>query len=133
KYADGTVAVNNLKLYINKGEFVCFIGPSGCGKTTTMKLVNRLIDVSEGSILINGNIIKDQNPVDLRRSTAYVIQQIELMPHMTIKENIVLVGTLLKWSEEQKDARAKELLKLVHMPEEFLDRYPHDLSGGQQQ
>src|SRR5699024_10690667 len=133
KYADGTVAVNNLNLNINKGEFVCFIGPSGCGKTTTMKMVNRLIDVTEGSILINGQNIKDQNAVELRRSTGYVIQQIGLMPHMTIKENIVLVGTLLKWSEEQKDARAKELLKLVHMPEEFLDRYPHELSGGQQQ
>src|SRR5699024_8289591 len=76
---------------------------------------------------------KDQNAVELRRSTGYVIQQIGLMPHMTIKENIVLVGTLLKWSEEQKDARAKELLKLVHMPEEYLDRYRHELSGGQQQ
>src|SRR5699024_2536271 len=129
----GTVAVNNLNLNINKGEFVCFIGPSGCGKTTTMKMVNRLIDVTEGSILINGKNIKDQNAVELRRSTGYVIQQIGLMPHMTIKENIVLVGTLLKWSEEQKDARAKELLKLVHMPEEYLDRYPHELSGGQQQ
>src|SRR5699024_723387 len=75
----------------------------------------------------------DQNAVELRRSTGYVIQQIGLMPHMTIKENIVLVGTLLKWSEEQKDARAKELLKLVHMPKEYLDRYPHELSGGQQQ
>lgn len=133
KYADGTVAVNNLNLNINKGEFVCFIGPSGCGKTTTMKMVNRLIDVTEGSILINGKNIKDQNAVELRRSTGYVIQQIGLMPHMTIKENIVLVGTLLKWPEEQKDARAKELLKLVHMPDEYLDRYPHELSGGQQQ
>src|SRR5699024_3859221 len=133
KYADGTVAVNNLNLNINKGEFVCFIGPSGCGKTTTVKVVNRLIDVTEGSILVNGKNRKDQNEVELRRSKGYVIQQIGLMPHMTSKENIVLVGTLLKWSEEQKDARAKELLKLVHMPEEYLDRYPHELSGGQQQ
>src|SRR5699024_11624705 len=77
--------------------------------------------------------IKDQRAVELRRSIGYVIQQIGLMPDMTIKENIVLVGTLLKWPEEQKDARAKELLKLVRMPEEYLDRYPHELSGGQQQ
>src|SRR5699024_11640176 len=77
--------------------------------------------------------IKDQNAVELRRSTGYVNHQIGLMTHMTIKDNIVLVGTLVKWSEEQKDARAKELLKLVHMPEEYLDRYPHELSGGQQQ
>lgn len=133
KYADGTIAVNDLNLKINKGEFVCFIGPSGCGKTTTMKMVNHLIGVTEGSILVNGKDIKKQNAVELRRSIGYVIQQIGLMPHMTIKENIVLVGTLLKWPKEKKDERASELLKLVDMPEDYLDRYPHELSGGQQQ
>ncbi|HLR03422.1 MAG TPA: betaine/proline/choline family ABC transporter ATP-binding protein [Virgibacillus sp.] len=133
RYADGTTAVNNMNLKINKGEFVCFIGPSGCGKTTTMKMVNRLIDVTEGTILVDGKDIKEQNAVELRRAMGYVIQQIGLMPHMTIKENIVLVGTLLKWPKEKKDKRAKELLKLVDMPEEYLDRYPHELSGGQQQ
>ncbi|GAB2542860.1 betaine/proline/choline family ABC transporter ATP-binding protein [Gracilibacillus alcaliphilus] len=133
KYADGTVAVKDLNLKINKGEFVCFIGPSGCGKTTTMKMINRLIDVTEGTILVDGKDITNQDPVQLRRSIGYVIQQIGLMPHMTIKENIVLVGTLLKWPEEKKDRRAHELLKLVDMPEEYLDRYPHELSGGQQQ
>lgn len=133
KYADGTVAVSNLNLKVNKGEFVCLIGPSGCGKTTTMKMINRLIDATEGSILVDGKDVRKQNAVELRRSIGYVIQQIGLLPHMTIKENIVLVGTLLKWPEEKKDKRAKELLKLVNMPEEFLDRYPHELSGGQQQ
>lgn len=133
QYADGTIAVNDLNLKINKGEFVCFIGPSGCGKTTTMKMVNRLIDVSKGSILVEDKDIRDQNSVELRRSMGYVIQQIGLMPHMTIRENIVLVGTLLKWPKDKKDKRASELLKLVDMPEEFLDRYPHELSGGQQQ
>ncbi|TDQ40863.1 betaine/proline/choline family ABC transporter ATP-binding protein [Aureibacillus halotolerans] len=133
KYTDGTIAVKELNLKINKGEFVCFIGPSGCGKTTTMKMVNRLIDVSNGSILVDGKDIKQQNSVELRRSMGYVIQQIGLMPHMTIKENIVLVGTLLKWSTDKKDERAKELLKLVDMSEEYLDKYPHELSGGQQQ
>lgn len=133
KYADGTVAVKDFNLKINKGEFVCFIGPSGCGKTTTMKMVNRLIDVTEGQILVDGKDIKEQNAVELRRSMGYVIQQIGLMPHMTIEENIVLVGTLLKWSKEEKEKRACELLKLVDMPEEFLKRYPHELSGGQQQ
>src|SRR5699024_951314 len=106
---------------------------SGCGKTTTMKMVNRLIDVTEGTILVDGKDIKEQNAVELRRAMGYVIQQIGLMPHMTIKENIVLVGTLLKWPKEKKDARARELLKLVNMPEEYLDKYPHELSGGQQQ
>ncbi|MFD1360893.1 betaine/proline/choline family ABC transporter ATP-binding protein [Lentibacillus salinarum] len=133
RYGDGKPAVSHLNLKIEKGEFVCFIGPSGCGKTTTMKMVNRLIDITDGSILVDGKDIKEQNAVELRRSIGYVIQQIGLMPHMTIKENIVLVGTLLKWTKEQKDARARELLKLVDMPEDYLDRYPHELSGGQQQ
>ena len=133
RYNNGKPAVNKLNLKIEKGEFICFIGPSGCGKTTTMKMVNRLIDVTEGNILFDGKDINQQNPVELRRSIGYVIQQIGLMPHMTIKENIVLVGTLLKWSKERKDERARELLKLVNMPEEYLDKYPHELSGGQQQ
>lgn len=133
RYDRGKPAVSNLNLKIEKGEFVCFIGPSGCGKTTTMKMVNRLIDITEGSILVGGKNIQEQDPVELRRSIGYVIQQIGLMPHMTIKENIVLVGTLLKWSNEKKDERARELLKLVNLPEEYLDKYPHELSGGQQQ
>jgi len=133
RYNNGKFAVNNLNLKIKKGEFICFIGPSGCGKTTTMKMVNRLIDITDGSILVDGKDIKDQDPVALRRSIGYVIQQIGLMPHMTIKENIVLVGTLLKWTKEKKEERARELLKLVDLPEEYLDKYPHELSGGQQQ
>ncbi|RKQ34559.1 betaine/proline/choline family ABC transporter ATP-binding protein [Oceanobacillus halophilus] len=133
KRYDGKTAVKNLNLNIKKGEFVCFIGPSGCGKTTTMKMVNRLIGISGGDILVEGKNIKEQDAVELRRSIGYVIQQIGLMPHMTIKENIVLVGTLLKWSKEKKDQRARELLKLVDLPEEYLNKYPHELSGGQQQ
>ena len=133
RYGNGKPAVNNLNLTIEKGEFVCFIGPSGCGKTTTMKMVNRLIDVTEGAILVDGKNIKEQDPVELRRSIGYVIQQIGSMPHMTIRENIVLVGTLLKWRKEKKDERARELIKLVNLPEEYLDKYPHELSGGQQQ
>ncbi|WP_068672900.1 betaine/proline/choline family ABC transporter ATP-binding protein [Oceanobacillus sp. Castelsardo] len=133
RYDNGKSAVNNLNLKIEKGEFICFIGPSGCGKTTTMKMVNRLIDITDGAILVDGKDIKDQDPVALRRSIGYVIQQIGLMPHMTIEENIVLVGTLLKWTKEKKEERARELLKLVDLPEEYLDKYPHELSGGQQQ
>ncbi|MFC2947853.1 betaine/proline/choline family ABC transporter ATP-binding protein [Virgibacillus sediminis] len=133
RYNGEETAVKDLNLKIEKGEFVCFIGPSGCGKTTTMKMVNRLIDITDGSILVNGEDITKQDPVALRRSIGYVIQQIGLMPHMTIKENIVLVGTLQNWSEDKKDARAKELLALVNLPEEYLEKYPHELSGGQQQ
>ncbi len=133
RYGAGRPAVDNLNLKINKGEFVCFIGPSGCGKTTTMKMVNRLHEATEGQITVNGKDIRKQDPVELRRSIGYVIQQIGLMPHMTVKENIVLVGTLLKWSKAKKDKRAKELIKLVNLPELYLDKYPHELSGGQQQ
>ncbi|MBF2579099.1 betaine/proline/choline family ABC transporter ATP-binding protein [Listeria welshimeri] len=132
-YKGGKKAVNDLTLNIDKGEFVCFIGPSGCGKTTTMKMINRLIEPTEGKIFINDKDIMVEDPVKLRRSIGYVIQQIGLMPHMTIRENIVLVPKLLKWSEEKKQERAKELIKLVDLPEEFLDRYPYELSGGQQQ
>lgn len=92
-----------------------------------------MIEPTEGQITINGKNIGDMNPVELRRSIGYVIQQIGLMPHMTIRENIVLVPKLLKWSKEKKDARAKELIKLVDLPEDYLDRYPAELSGGQQQ
>ncbi|SDC31479.1 osmoprotectant transport system ATP-binding protein [Melghirimyces thermohalophilus] len=133
RYPGGKTAVKDLNLTVDKGEFVCFIGPSGCGKTTTMKMVNRLIDITEGTILVDGKDITKQDPVALRRSIGYVIQQIGLMPHMTIKENIVLVGTLLKWSQQKKDERAKELIRLVNLPEEYLEKYPHELSGGQQQ
>ncbi|HGI6501189.1 TPA: ATP-binding cassette domain-containing protein, partial [Listeria monocytogenes] len=107
-YKGGKKAVNDLTLNIDKGEFVCFIGPSGCGKTTTMKMINRLIEPTEGKIFINDKDIMAEDPVKLRRSIGYVIQQIGLMPHMTIRENIVLVPKLLKWSEEKKQERAKE-------------------------
>ncbi|MDO7267964.1 betaine/proline/choline family ABC transporter ATP-binding protein [Shouchella clausii] len=133
RYGAGRPAVDNINLKINKGEFVCFIGPSGCGKTTTMKMVNRLHEATKGQIIVNGKDIRKQDPVELRRSIGYVIQQIGLMPHMTVKENIVLVGTLLKWPKSKKDERAKELIKLVNLPESYLDKYPHELSGGQQQ
>lgn len=132
-YDGGTKAVDNFNLEINKGEFVVFIGPSGCGKTTTMKMINRLIDTSEGSILLEGEDIRDKDVVELRREIGYVIQQIGLFPHMTIAENISLVPKLLKWSEKDRYERAKELLKLVNMDQDYLERYPHELSGGQQQ
>ncbi|MEC0345398.1 betaine/proline/choline family ABC transporter ATP-binding protein [Peribacillus frigoritolerans] len=132
-YKGGKKAVKNISLDIKKGEFICFIGPSGCGKTTTMKMINRLIEPSEGKILINGENIMDKDPVELRRQIGYVIQQIGLFPHMTILENITLVPKLLKWNEQKKKERALELLQLVDMGSEYLERYPYELSGGQQQ
>lgn len=132
-YGGGKKAVEDLNLEVEQGEFIVLIGPSGCGKTTTMKMINRLIEPSEGSIYIKGENILQKNQVELRRSIGYVIQQIGLFPHMTIMENIVLVPKLLKWPEEQRKKRAEELLKLVNMSPEYLYRYPHELSGGQQQ
>ncbi|MBM7644927.1 osmoprotectant transport system ATP-binding protein [Scopulibacillus daqui] len=132
-YEGGKKAVDKMNLEVEKGEFIVFIGPSGCGKTTTMKMINRLIEPSEGTIYINGEDIMKKDPVKLRRSIGYVIQQIGLFPHMTIRDNIALVPKLLKWPESERRARAEELLKLVHLPPEYLDRYPHELSGGQQQ
>lgn len=132
-YSGNKKAVDNISLNIEAGEFVAFIGTSGSGKTTALRMINRMIEPTEGSIEMNGKDVRSMNPVELRRSIGYVIQQIGLMPHMTIRENIVLVPKLLKWSKEKKDAKAKELIKLVDLPEDYLDRYPSELSGGQQQ
>ncbi|WP_217424795.1 betaine/proline/choline family ABC transporter ATP-binding protein [Virgibacillus ihumii] len=126
-------AVENMTLEVEKGEFIVFIGPSGCGKTTTMKMINRLIEPTDGTISIEGENILDKDPVELRREIGYVIQQIGLFPHMTIQENISLVPKLLKWPEDKRRKRAEELLELVNMDAQFLDRFPHELSGGQQQ
>lgn len=133
-YDGGVTAVDHLTLNVERGEFLVLIGPSGCGKTTTMKMINRLVEPTEGKILLHGKNILETNAVQLRRSVGYVIQQIGLFPHMTIGENITLVPRLLKWPEHKRKERAEELLELVHMdPSEFLERYPHELSGGQQQ
>lgn len=132
-YGDGTVAVDDISLEIEKGEFVCFIGTSGSGKTTSMRMINRMVDPTDGQILIDGKDIMDENPIELRRRMGYVIQQTGLMPHMTVYENIVMVPKLLKWNEEDMREAAERLLERVDMPKEFLDRYPSELSGGQQQ
>ncbi|MEB8123428.1 betaine/proline/choline family ABC transporter ATP-binding protein [Staphylococcus succinus] len=132
-YGGGKKAVDNISLEVESGEFIAFIGTSGSGKTTALRMINRMIEATDGQITINGKDVRKMNPVELRRKIGYVIQQIGLMPHMTIRENIVLVPKLLKWSQEKKEKKAKELIKLVDLPEEFLDRYPSQLSGGQQQ
>lgn len=132
-YRGGKVAVDNLTLDIKKGEFIAFIGTSGSGKTTALRMLNRMVEPTSGTISINGKEITKLNPVTLRRSIGYVIQQIGLMPHMTIRENITLVPRLLQWSKEKRDETAKYLLSLVNLPEAYLDYYPSQLSGGQQQ
>ncbi len=133
-YPDGTRAVDNLTLDIERGEFVCFIGPSGCGKTTTMKMINRLHEPTAGRIFVNGKDIMSMDAVTLRRGIGYVIQQVGLFPHMTIAQNIELVPKLLGWEPAKRQARVEELLPMVGMdPEVFAGRYPRELSGGQQQ
>jgi len=133
-FPDGTKAVDDINLEVERGEFVCLIGPSGCGKTTTLKMVNRLYEPTSGTITINGRNIMDINPVELRRSIGYVIQQIGLFPHMTIAQNVELVPRLLGWDAERRCRRVDELLPLVGLsPARYRDRYPRELSGGQQQ
>lgn len=132
-YKGGKVAVDDINLSFDKGEFICFIGTSGSGKTTSMRMLNRMTDPSKGKILIDGQDIQKINPVELRRQIGYVIQNIGLMPHMTIRENIVLVPKLLKVSVEERNKIAEKMIDLVELPREMLDRYPNELSGGQQQ
>ena len=126
--------ISGMSLTVNSGQFAVLIGPSGCGKTTTLKMINRLIEPTAGSISIDGKAIAEMNPVDLRRQIGYVIQQIGLFPNMTIEQNIEVVPRLLKWPKERRAQRTEELLTMVGMdPAEYLSRYPSELSGGQQQ
>jgi osmoprotectant transport system ATP-binding protein len=135
RYAESTVAsVDNLSMEIPEGSTVALIGPSGCGKTTTMRMINRLIDPSEGKIFVNGEEVTKADPVLLRRHIGYVIQNVGLFPHMTISENIASVPRLLGWEQPRIDKRTEELLHLVGLdPKEMLRRYPRQLSGGQRQ
>ncbi|MGE6399917.1 ABC transporter ATP-binding protein [Bacillus cereus] len=133
-YEDGTKVVDSLHLEIKKGEFFVLIGPSGCGKTTTMKMINRLIETTEGSILIDGKDIQEYNINELRWNIGYVLQQIALFPHMTIAENIAVVPEMRKWSKEKIKTRVDELLHMVGLePDVYRDRMPDELSGGQKQ
>ena len=126
-------AVNHISFEIDKGDFCCLIGTSGSGKTTLMRMINRMNSVTKGEVLVNGKNIKSFNPVNLRRHIGYVIQNNGLMPHMTIRENIILVPKLLKWPKEKLAGEAQKLIQMAELPESYLDRYPTELSGGQQQ
>ncbi len=127
-------AVSDVSLEIPEGETCVLIGPSGCGKTTTLKMVNRLIEPSGGMICVAGQNVMEQDPVELRRSIGYVIQQIGLFPHMTIRDNIATVPQMLGWGERRIDSRVDELLDLMGLnPTIYRERYPRELSGGQRQ
>ena len=132
-YPGNQVAVTDINLKFNTGEFICFIGLSGSGKTTCMRMINRMNELTEGEILIDGINIKYINTVSLRRKIGYVIQQIGLFPHMSVYDNIVLVPRLLKWDERKNREIAEDLIKKVDLPLSYLDKFPGELSGGQQQ
>ncbi len=132
-YDGNVVAVDNVDLEIQDGEFICFIGSSGSGKTTALRLINRMNELSKGVITIDGQDISKLEPVNLRRQIGYAIQQTGLLPHLTVYENIVTVPRLLDWEEEKCKETAERLMKRVDLPLEMLERYPSELSGGQQQ
>ena len=127
-------AVEKLSLEVPAGEICVLVGPSGCGKTTAMRMVNRMIDITDGDILVGGQSVRDRKPADLRREIGYVIQQIGLFPNMTVAGNIGVVPRLLGWNAQRIRSRAEELLTMLAMePKDFLERYPGELSGGQAQ
>lgn len=127
-------AVDGVSFEVPQGETCVLIGPSGCGKTTTLKMVNRLIEPTGGKIFVAEENVLAQDPVELRRSIGYVIQQIGLFPHMTIRDNIATVPDMLGWDDARIDSRVDELLDMVGMePGTFRNRFPRELSGGQRQ
>jgi osmoprotectant transport system ATP-binding protein len=133
RYPDGTVAVDSLSLEAPTGEITVFVGPSGCGKTTSLRMINRMIDATEGRILLDGVPVQGIDPPTLRRGIGYVIQQAGLFPHRKIIDNIATVPYLLGWDRKKARARAMELLERVGLDPAFAGRYPFQLSGGQQQ
>ena len=127
-------AVDKVSMTIPAGEIVVFVGPSGCGKTTTMRMINRMIEPTSGTIEIGGEDVTKLDDVQLRRRIGYVIQQIGLIPHLSIAQNVALVPKLLKWDKKRTTDRVDEMLTVVGLdPEQYRSRYPRQLSGGQQQ
>src|SRR5215217_3405172 len=127
-------AVRSLSLAVGAGEICVLVGPSGGGKTTAMRMVNRLIDITEGDIRIDGTSVRSLDATRLRRGIGYVIQQVGLFPHMTVAENVATVPKLLGWSKREAQERTDELLDLVDLPaRDYRSRYASQLSGGERQ
>jgi osmoprotectant transport system ATP-binding protein len=134
RYAGATEpALSELDLDVESGEICVFVGPSGSGKTTAMRMVNRMVEITDGDILVGDRSVRDRSPAELRREIGYVIQQIGLFPHRTVADNIATVPRLLGWDRERTTGRVDELMDLVRIDPGLRDRYPAQLSGGQQQ
>lgn len=134
EFPDGTVAVRAANLQVEPGELIILLGESGCGKTTTLKMINRLIELTSGTIEVDGQDISAIDAVQLRRRIGYVFQGIGLFPHMTVEENVATVPRLLNWEPAQINGRIDELLDLVNLePATYRQRLPKELSGGQRQ
>ncbi|GMA36752.1 hypothetical protein GCM10025876_29560 [Demequina litorisediminis] len=130
EYQDGTVAVGDLSLTVTPGEVLCLVGPSGCGKSTTLRMVNRLVEPTSGTITVDGTDVLGQDPVRLRRSIGYVIQHVGLFPHRTVAQNVATVPGLLKWDKARIAERVEQLLDLVGLPHAtYGKRYPHEPVG----
>jgi osmoprotectant transport system ATP-binding protein len=126
-------AVHQLSFDVDAGEVIVLVGPSGCGKTTTVRMINRLIEPTSGTIVVDGTDVRKRDPVELRRSIGYVIQTVGLLPHRTVAQNIATVPDLLGWDPSRARHRVDELSALFELDQELLRRYPRELSGGQRQ
>ncbi|AYV92675.1 glycine/betaine ABC transporter ATP-binding protein [Fusobacterium necrophorum subsp. funduliforme] len=134
KEYEGKKVVSDLNFEIQQGEFFILVGPSGSGKTTLLKMINRLLEQTEGNIYLEGKNSKDYNTRQLRFNIGYVLQQIALFPNLTVLENIELIPEMKNWEKRKRREKAKELMKRVGLnPEKYANRYPRDLSGGEQQ
>jgi len=134
EYEVGFRAVDNLNISFEDKKLTILIGPSGCGKTTTLKMINRLIEKTSGEIIVDGTSLDEIDPIKLRRSIGYVIQEIGLFPHMTVFDNIAVAPRLMRWDESRTKKHVYELLDLVNLePSDFAEKYPGQLSGGQRQ
>jgi osmoprotectant transport system ATP-binding protein len=126
--------ISGFNLKVESGETLVLLGQSGCGKTTTLKLVNRLIEATEGDVLVEGRPVREWDPIRLRRRIGYVIQEVGLLPHFTVERNIALLPRLEGWPPERTRQRVEELMEMVALdPAKFRHRYPRELSGGQRQ